>query len=221
MMKFPEGLLWKLTEKLTIESRKKKYNLFLQYLNPKPEDKILDTGISSYSCRCTNFLEIWYPYKKHIIALTNGEKENYKHFMELFPEVKLIFGDARKLDFSDNNFDIAFSNAVVEHSGSRRQQKQFIHEIIRVSKRAFITTPNRWFPIDFHTLMPFAHWMPQRIKALIYSFLSESYFASLNNLNLLNEKEFLSLFPKEAKVKIVRQRILGITSTIIAIVEKR
>ena len=36
------------------------------------------------------------------------------------------------------------------------------HELCRVARRVFVTTPNRWFPLDPHTLLPFAHWLPPR-----------------------------------------------------------
>ncbi len=34
-------------------------------------------------------------------------------------------------------------------------------ECCRVAHRAaFVTTPNRWFPIEVHTRIPFVHWLP-------------------------------------------------------------
>src|SRR5919202_1557251 len=33
-------------------------------------------------------------------------------------------------------------------------------ERCRVARRVFVTTPNRWFPLDPHTLLPFVHWLP-------------------------------------------------------------
>ncbi len=29
-------------------------------------------------------------------------------------------------------------------------------------KGLFVTTPNRWFPIEFHTVLPLVHWLPKR-----------------------------------------------------------
>ena len=29
-------------------------------------------------------------------------------------------------------------------------------------ERVFVTTPNRWFPLEVHSLLPFAHWLPRR-----------------------------------------------------------
>ena len=35
-------------------------------------------------------------------------------------------------------------------------------EALRVAPRAFVTTPNRWFPIEVHTRLPLVHWLPER-----------------------------------------------------------
>ena len=69
--------------------------------------------------------------------------------------------DGRDLPFSDGEFDLGFSNAVVEHiAGGRAGQRRFVHELCRVSHSVFVTTPNRWFPLEVHTLLPFVHWLP-------------------------------------------------------------
>jgi trans-aconitate methyltransferase len=139
---WPDGLIWKITERPTLRSRKQKYDLFISLIQPKPEDKILDVGVSPFFGRGTNFLELWYPYPENITALTNEEPEKFKDFNKHYPKVKLIFGDGKNLDFPDNYFDIVFCNAVVEHVGEYQEQKKFIHEICRVGKKIFVATPN-------------------------------------------------------------------------------
>jgi SAM-dependent methyltransferase len=217
---WPDGLVWKLTEKPTINSRKQKYELFIKLIKPKPEETILDVGVAPFVFRATNFLEQWYPYPERITAITNEDLSSYMEFKKYFPKVKLVWGDGCNLDFPDNYFDIVFCNAVVEHVGSRDLQKQFIREIVRVGKRAFITTPNYWFPVDFHTLIPFAHWLPEKVKSWIYIKFKREFYASKEHLNLLSYKTFLSLFPEDVNVKIIKQKFLGLTSNLIAIVSK-
>lgn len=217
---WPDGLIWKVTEKFVLKSRKEKFNLFIHVVNPSSEDTILDVGVSPFSRRWTNFLEIWYPFPEKITALTIEDKEKFSNFIKIFPKVNLIFGNGKKVNFPDNSFDIVFSNAVVEHTGSREEQKQFIHEIVRVGKRVFITTPNYWFPIDSHTLIPFAHYLPLRLRFWIYKKLGREDYADLNHLNLLTPSEFLGLFPEQVKVNLYKQRCIGIVSTLVAVVEK-
>jgi len=220
---WPDGFVWKIAEKLTLKSRRKKYDLFISVIRPKPQDKILDVGVApyaSYSFRSTNYLEKWFPHHENITALTNDDPERFKDFHKHFPMVKLVFGDGRNLEFPSNYFDIVFSNAVVEHVGKEEEQRKFIYELCRVGKRIFITTPNRWFPVDPHTLIPFAHWLPQKIKFWIYKKLGREYWAHLNHLNPLTPKNFLSLFPSEKQVRLFKQSVLGIPCNLIAIVEK-
>ena len=47
----------------------------------------------------------------------------------------------------DGTFDVVFSNAVIEHVGGEEEQLRFVAEALRVGRRAFITTPNRLFPV--------------------------------------------------------------------------
>jgi SAM-dependent methyltransferase len=62
-----------------------------------------------------------------------------------------VQGDACALPFADGEFDIVFSNAVIEHVGDRERQRQLVSEALRVGRRIFITTPNCRFPIEVHT----------------------------------------------------------------------
>lgn len=213
-------MLFHISEKLVVRSRKMKFELFMKIISPKPEEKILDVGVNYRNDRCSNYLERWYPFKNKIVALAADEKNLFSDFKKNFPDVKLIFGDGRNLPFGDNAFDIVFSNAVLEHVGNYQEQKKFIDEICRVGRRIFITTPNRWFPVDFHTLIPLVHWLPQKIRSYIYQKMGKKFWANPNNLNLLGRRELLDLFPKNVKIKLISQRFLFFTIQFIVIGEK-
>jgi hypothetical protein len=57
-----------------------------------------------------------------------------------------VIADGRLLPFADNEFDIAFSNSVIEHVGDTKSQKAFANEVMRVAQHFWVQTPNRWFP---------------------------------------------------------------------------
>ena len=37
-----------------------------------------------------------------------------------------------------------------------------------MGRRVFITTPNRRFPVEVHTRLPFVHWLPDRTAHRVY-----------------------------------------------------
>lgn len=193
----------------------------MEVMKPGKTEKLLDVGVSPFIGRWENFLEIWYPYPENITALTIAQESECEAFCRAFPKVNLVFGDGKGMDFSDDAFDIVFSNAVVEHTGQREEQKKFVREVVRVGRRAYITTPCYWFPVDAHTLIPFAHYFPLSLRFWIYIKLGREYHADLNHLNLLKTKEFLGLFPKNVEVKLYKQRFCGLVSTLVAVIEKK
>jgi SAM-dependent methyltransferase len=71
-----------------------------------------------------------------------------------------VVADGRALPFRTRSVDLIVSNAVIEHVGDEADQRRFIAEQRRVASWSVITTPNRWFPVESHTLVPFLHWLP-------------------------------------------------------------
>jgi hypothetical protein len=188
----------------------------MQLMSPKAEDTILDVGVNDTTWRSSNFLEASYPWPSHITAI--GPKP-MPAFSAAFPDVRFVEADGRSLPFVDGSFDIGFSNAVVEHVGGRDEQRRLIAEMVRTCHRSFICTPNRWFPVDPHTLLPFAHWLPRRAWHAVLRLTGNGRWASVDALNPLSGAELLSFFPAGISVRLERQRMLGMTSVLIAIAE--
>jgi hypothetical protein len=110
--------------------------------------------------------------------------------------VRTVRADGRELPFADGEFDVGFSNAVIEHvAGGRPGQRRFAHELCRVARRVFVTTPNRFFPLEVHTLVPFAHWLPPRPRKRV---LRARGFRDV--LDPLGPRELESLFPYSVRV---------------------
>ena len=62
----------------------------------------------------------------------------------------------------DASHDWVSSSAVIEHVGSAEQQEAFLRECARVARRGlFVTCPNRWHWLEFHTKLPLLHWLPR------------------------------------------------------------
>jgi hypothetical protein len=147
--------------RLSLRSRERKLRLFLDLYRPGPETTVVDVGVTdapSGDGPTDNFFEALYPWPERITAVGHTELDR---LATAFPRVRVVRADGRELPFADAEFDLGFSNAVVEHvGGGRAGQRQFVDELCRVARRVFVTTPNRWFPLDPHTLLPFVHWLP-------------------------------------------------------------
>ena len=196
-------------------SRRKKYEIFISFLLPEKFEKIIDIGVDDVREKdnYTNFLEKFYPFKSNItaIGITDG-----KNFKKVFPEIKYVKADGRNLPFTENQFDIAFSNAVLEHvgEGNYNEQKRFVNEVVRVSKRGIIMTPYKYFLIEPHTLIPFLFCFPKKIREKI---IRRRFSLSWN---LLSMQEFHNLFPSYLELKIIKQKILFFTINLIVVYEK-
>jgi hypothetical protein len=172
--------------------RRRMYERFLAETGVEPEDTILDIGATSdRSYDHSNYLEAWYARKERLTAVGIDDAA----FLETsYPGLRFVKADGRQLPFADDAFDFAHSSAVLEHAGSRRQQEQLLREMRRVARKGiFVTTPNRWFPIEFHTVLPLLHWLPQsRFRAFLRR-IGRDFFADENNLNLLTRRELAEI----------------------------
>jgi hypothetical protein len=178
--------------KMSHYQRRKIFFIFLHRSMIKSDDTILDIGATSdRSYEHSNYLESWYPHKEGITALGIDDAAFLK---TSYPGLTFIRGDGRELPFKDRSFDFVHSSAVLEHVGSRERQRQFLREIWRVARKGiFVTTPNRWFPIEFHTLLPLAHWLPASAFRSILKGIGQGFFAREENLNLLSRRDLSAL----------------------------
>ena len=172
--------------------RRRMYDAFLAASAIEPTDTILDLGVTSdQTYDHSNYFIRWYPYKHRITA---AGIDDAAFLEQQHPGLKFVFGDGRSLPFADRQFDFVHSSAVLEHVGSETMQAAFLTEAWRVARKGlFLTTPNRWFPIEFHTLLPIAHWLPQPAFRKICDMTGRSFFGCEENLNLLARSDLRRL----------------------------
>lgn len=197
-------------------ARKHMYASFLKCMNPSRDNSVIDLGVTCDRRPDCNFFEKVYAHPEKITAVG---LEDASFLEEDFPGLKYVQSDALNLPFADKQFDIGVSWAVIEHVGNRERQAQFIRELLRVSKRCFITTPNRWYPIEFHTVTAFLHWLPPETFRSIAKTLGMHFYASEDTLNLMDEADFLKMVPANVKVKKMHFRLLGPISNLVFYLE--
>jgi hypothetical protein len=174
-----------LAVRIGLRVRHQMFDEFMRRLEPRATDTALDIGVTSdrtYSV--SNYFEALYPFKAQITAAGLGDAS----FLETdYPGLTYVQANAIDMPFDDRSFDLAHSSAVVEHVGSFENQRQMIRECVRVARRGVcITTPNRWFPIEFHTQIPLVHWLPPPTSRAVMRRLGYGFFAEEENLNLMS-----------------------------------
>jgi SAM-dependent methyltransferase len=181
-------------------------------------DTILDIGATSdQSYDHSNYLAAWYPHKDRITAVGIDDAS---HLEKLYPGLTFIRANGLALPFQDKSFDYVHAAAVIEHVGNRSAQTHLIREAIRVARKcALITTPNRWFPVEFHTVLPLIHWLPPRLFRQLLRAIGREFFAREENLNLLSASDVRRMagdIGLEFELRGVR--LLGLTSNLLLIV---
>jgi ubiquinone/menaquinone biosynthesis C-methylase UbiE len=172
--------------------RRKMFERFVEAMGVGPDDAIVDVGATSdRSYDHSNYLEAWHPHKAKVTAVGVDDAS----FLEtLYPGMKFVRADGRELPFEDGAFDYAHSSAVLEHVGSAQKQSRFIGELWRVSRKGiFVTTPNKGFPIEFHTVLPLIHWLPAELHRKILTRIGQPFFADEENLNLLSRRDLCAV----------------------------
>jgi hypothetical protein len=123
---------------------------------------------------------------------------------------RFIEADGCDLSYiEDESFHIAHSNSVIEHVGDWKRMTSFAMELSRVAPKYFVQTPNYWFPMEPHCMMPFFHWLPKPIRLWLVLHFQMGHWKkaetideamlTVESVHLLTKKMFRELF-KDAQI---------------------
>lgn len=181
-------MLQNIKVKISTNNRRRKFDLVMHHINA--DDTIIDIGVDPTLGGNTNYFEKWYNLPNKLTCL--GVKADFSKFIERFPNYKLIEFDGVNFPVFSEKFDVAFSNAVIEHVGMGSEQKRWLTNISKITNKLIITTPNRWLPFETHSMTFFIHWLPLNFRNWVYRRIGKSYFAD-DYMWLLSKSDFKKL----------------------------
>jgi len=195
--------------------RERRLMFFKQLFASVPEPvKILDVGGTAAFWKTVGFLT-----NRVNVTILNLRDERLDD-----PRFQSVIGDARDLsNFADGAFDIVYSNSVIEHVGTFEDQRRMANEVRRVGKRYFVQTPNAYFPIEPHFLVPGYQFMPLNVRTFLLTQSRLGWTPRERNwerakeiagsVRLLTIAEVVKLFPEAS---LYRERFAGLTKSVIA-----
>jgi hypothetical protein len=188
-----------LGERITVLARDRIYADFVSVCRPRRYHTILDVGVSDVVNDAANMMERKYPHAEMITAVGLGKGEDFR---AAYPRTRYAqIGANQRLPFADKQFDIATSNAVLEHVGSRAHQELFVRELTRVARKVFISVPNRYFPVEHHTAIPFLHYSDAGFRSAC-RVLGKVEWTDPQNLILMSRERLASLVPAGVEAQV-------------------
>ena len=134
-----------------------------------------------------------------------------------------VDGDACDPPDSVLGADLIYSNSVIEHIGGHWRRQQFA-EVVRSGPPYWVQTPNRYFPIEPHFMVPWAQHLPLAARRRVIAHWPVGNYAEMSDqgrtlesaldIELLSGTEMGFYFP-DAELR--RERVLGLTKSFIAV----
>ncbi len=189
-------------------SRQKRFQQFFAVCNVTKETRILDVGGLPY-----DWIDLGFEGQVICLCLSPLREGKYGNGNIIYQ-----VGDATNLPYSDNEFEVVYSNSLIEHVG-RDNQHLVAEEIRRVSQRYWVQVPYRYTPLEPHYSFPFFWYLPHPIRRLIARYWTSAvkkinyYAAEIDTIWLLDHQEMRKFFPDAL---ILEERIAGFCKSLMA-----
>jgi len=181
----------KFTDKIIHNKRLEIISIIKEELKNKNLKDILDIGTTADNSESSNI--IIKSLKNFEIYKSISDQKIISNFFSKSLQ-KSITQELSSNEIDIFSSDVVISNATIEHVGSYNEQLKMIENIIKLTKKIFIiVTPNRLHPIEFHTKIPFFHWLPKPIHRKILSLIGLKYLSKEQNLNLLKTNNLIDM----------------------------
>ena len=143
------GPLARLAAPFAARARTRRHERFFAPLRLPVEARILDVGCGALGLRALE-------PDRQITGVDLVQQPSY-------PGPFVLADASEGLPFGDGEFDLVYCSSVIEHVPPERR-RAFAAELRRVGRGWFVQTPAYSFPIEPHSLLPGAHWLPVRLR---------------------------------------------------------
>ena len=205
-------------DKIIVKKRTEMYRLLQKNIDKSKINSILDIGTTEEdSLESSNFFIKKFKNIKIKKTISNQIIKNKSFKKKINKSITSYFS---KNMIKNYKSDLVISSATIEHVGNYKKQIKMIKNVILLTNKFFfITTPNRFYPIDFHTKIPLLHLFPKKIHRFFLNILSLKEYAKEENLNLISKYEIVNFLDKintkEFNIKIFNIKLFGLTSNLI------
>jgi hypothetical protein len=189
--------LAKLHGKTTLQMRRKMYDFLENAVDGVRGKKFLDHGSTPETTRqASNCLIRWLLEDDAKVYACSPEE--ISHLAAFFPGLLVL--DWPPTPSQVEGIDYIISSAVIEHVGNEQSQIEYVSSLLRLCPRLFITTPNRYHWLEFHTRLPLLHWLPRSWHRAVLNLIGMKFWAREKNLRLLAEDEFARIIEQAARI---------------------
>jgi Methyltransferase domain len=192
--------------------RRKRFQTFIDLLDVKESDHILDVGGLPY-----NWVELGWQGMVTCRSLSQIPQGQYGD-----GNVSYLVHDCTQLPYKAGGVDVVYSNSLLEHVNPNGQ-KMIAAEIQRVARRYWVQIPHLYALVEPHFYFPFFWGLPPIIRRLVATGWTGTYrklqgkpnyyLPELDTMHLLTTKEVKQLFPN---ARIWVERLAGFPKSVIA-----
>lgn len=176
-----------------------------------------------------------YPQLRNV-WIADSDREALEDAERRFGFRTLLLDGNERLPVADKAFDIVFCSSVIEHiTGPKEEappvskwdgrrfaalafdyQKRFAEEMRRVGRSCFVQTHDRYFPVEVHSWLPFAGFLPAHWQWALIRTIGRFWrpMRGQPDWALLTEKQMREFFPD---AELHREKLLFFTKSLIAI----
>jgi SAM-dependent methyltransferase len=143
------GPLARIANPLAARARARRHGRFFALTRLAPGARVLDVGCGQIGLRAL----------EPGLDVTGVDLQERPGYPGPFVRADAAAG----LPFADGEFDLVYCSSVIEHVPFSRRAA-FAAEVRRVGRGWLVQTPAFSFPLEPHSLLPAAHWLPVALR---------------------------------------------------------
>ena len=225
------GVIEKIVNHVRGQARGKRARIFAENYSVTSETRVIDIGSEDGSA--ISRVLAGTSVKPQNVFIADINEAFVKAGQAQYGFTPVVIPESGTLPFPDQFFDIVYCSSVIEHvtipkaevwavrsaqefkEKALERQTVFAREIRRLGKAYFVQTPNRWFPVESHTWLPFVGYLPRQVLIPLLRFTNSVWIKRTTpDWYLLTTRDMRKYFP-DAVIK--RERFFGLTKSLMAI----